>query len=141
MSKLKLVIDTNTWISALISDSHPRRVVEFALSEAVTYYCQPMFDELADKLQARRIAERTSPEKRRELLGSIRKFARKIKTPNVIEAVCADKDDDIFFACALAAGATYLISSDKAVLEVPVYKEIYTMRAKDFLEFVHKQSK
>lgn len=100
-----------------------------------------MFDELADKLQARRIAERTSPEKRRELLGSIRKFARKIKTPNVIEAVCADKDDDIFFACALAAGATYLISSDKAVLEVPVYKEIYTMRAKDFLEFVHKQSK
>ncbi len=141
MTKLKLVIDTDTWIRALLTDAHPRRVVEFALSDAETFYCKPMLYELIEKLRVQRIVDRTSESEREALLKTIRKRAIEIPTPSYIESVCADSDDDIFFACAVATEANYLISNDSKVLAVSVYKGIYTVTAKHFLEFVLKPAK
>ena len=40
-------------------------------------------------------------------------------TPIKLKAqICEDPDDDIFIACALAAGASFIISGDKLLLKV-----------------------
>lgn len=53
--------------------------------------------------------------------------------------VSADPDDNKFFECAVAAGADYIVSKDKHVLEVGEYRGIQTVKPGYFVEQVLKE--
>ena len=46
--------------------------------------------------------------------------------------VCRDPDDDKFLACALDAGAYYVVSSDADLLVIENFENIEIITAKDF---------
>jgi len=53
----------------------------------------------------------------------------------VLEAeVCADPDDDKFLACALASGASIIVSGDTHLLDVSGYCGIEILRPRAFLD-------
>jgi predicted nucleic acid-binding protein len=55
------------------------------------------------------------------------------KTP-VLSVVMDDPDDDKFIECAVALGADYIISGDKALLLVGQYKKIKILPPQEFLK-------
>jgi predicted nucleic acid-binding protein len=67
----------------------------------------------------------------------VAEFAMKLMTltkdTNLEDAIAADPDDDIFLACALAAGAQYLVSGDSHLLDLGQWRGIEMVTVNDFL--------
>lgn len=59
-----------------------------------------------------------------------------VSAPLLPEPVCEDGDDDKFLACAVAAGAGCVVSSDKALLATSPYRNVTVMRSRDFLDML-----
>lgn len=63
----------------------------------------------------------------------------KLEEAEVVEprerlAVCRDPKDNKFFECAVAAGADYIVSEDRDILDVKEYRDIIVASATEFLE-------
>lgn len=52
---------------------------------------------------------------------------------------CRDPDDDKFIACAIDAECLYIVSGDKDLLEIEIYKDVKILTVSDFLEIVYKE--
>ena len=63
-------------------------------------------------------------------------FATPVSAAPLPEPVCADKDDDKFLACAVAAGAKYVVSGDRALLATSPYGKVAVIRPRDFMDDV-----
>lgn len=55
-----------------------------------------------------------------------------------VAVVAADPDDDKFIACALAAGASHIISGDPHLLAVASYQGILILTPAQFLDSIDK---
>ena len=68
------------------------------------------------------------------VLEMIAANATLVSAPPLPEPVCEDGDDDKFLACAVAAGVSYVVSSDKALLATSPYRNVEVVRSRDFLD-------
>jgi len=57
-----------------------------------------------------------------------------IQAESLASPVCDDPDDDMFLACALAAGSQVIISGDKHLLKLNGYQNITIMKPKSFVD-------
>ena len=50
------------------------------------------------------------------------------------EPVCSDPDDDKFLACAIAAGATHVVSGDRGLLASSPYRKVIVIRPRELVD-------
>ncbi|CAN1484712.1 COG1569 Predicted nucleic acid-binding protein, contains PIN domain [Burkholderiaceae bacterium] len=117
MTSLKLVIDTNIFISAaLSSQSAPAKLVREALAHHRLVFSQPTFDELRTRLYRPKFDRYISLELRESLLHDLNASAVWVDIGESA-VYCRDRDDDKFIETALKAQAHYLVSGDNDLLE------------------------
>lgn len=54
----------------------------------------------------------------------------------VLSGICRDPDDDMVLACAVAAGATYLVARDKDLLDLQQYEGVAIVTPEAFLTWL-----
>ena len=119
MTSLKLVIDTNIFISAALSSKGaPARLVQHVPAHHRLVFSQPTFDELRTRLYRPKFDPYISLEIRERLLHDFNACAHwvDIGEPGFYSR---DRDDDKFIDTALAAQAACLVSGDNDLLVVP----------------------
>ena len=57
-----------------------------------------------------------------------------IEAPPLNAPVCADPDDDMFIACALASNCKIIVSGDKHLLDVNGYQGIEVLKPRPFVD-------
>jgi len=111
MARLLVVFDTNVLFSAIGWAGKPRRCLELARAntiEAVT--CEPIMEELARNLRQKlRFTDRQVLETSLYLM----RFMGVVAISGTLKGACADPKDDMVLECAVAAGATQIVSGDK----------------------------
>jgi putative PIN family toxin of toxin-antitoxin system len=124
---VRLVLDTNVVISALLWRGTPYRLLEAIRRQEgfQLYSSSTLLEELAD------VASRPALTKR---LAAIGKTAPQILTdyleaielvePVDVPRVARDPDDDHVLACALAASAELIVSGDLDLLALTAYERI-----------------
>ena len=55
-----------------------------------------------------------------------------VRPSPLVQSVCRDPDDDAILACALEAGADYLVTGDVDLLELKTFKGIRIVTPRDF---------
>lgn len=117
---MRVVLDTNTLVSALLSPhGPPRRLLDGARAQVFELCASPMLmaellDVVSRKKFARRFAEADLfPE---SIVGEIRRLAFMVVPASVPRVVADDADDDHVLACALAGQADLIVSGDKHLL-------------------------
>jgi putative PIN family toxin of toxin-antitoxin system len=132
-----IVVDTNVLISGLLWLGLPHRLIELAEEGSITICATgETLEELRGVLgrpkfrQAIRM-RRSSIE---EIMLGIVQLVALYPAPSVVRVVVVDPDDDIFVACALSAGARYIVSGDDHLLRLGKYKDIEILTVRDFLE-------
>lgn len=135
---MRLVVDTNIWISGLLWQGMSWELLRLAEKRQVVLCMTPlMLDEINEVLKYARLQQRleqvglTASELVAYVMNLVAMF--EVQLPEEEPIVTVDPDDDIFLHCAVVAGATYLISGDRHLLAMGNYAGIPILTIRDFL--------
>jgi uncharacterized protein len=122
---VRIVLDTNVVISALLWRGPPYRLLEaIRQHESHTLYSSPvLLEELTDVITRPAMTRRLTVIGKtvREVLADYLE-AIELVEPVVIPSVSRDPDDDHVLACALAAAAELIVSGDTDLLDLADYE-------------------
>jgi putative PIN family toxin of toxin-antitoxin system len=143
VTKLRAVLDTNVFVSALLSRSPTSPTQEliqrWEADEFTLLISDALLDEVAEKLDAHSISQ----ERIVELLTLMNRLAERVVVPDeaLTPVIEADPADDLILACAVVGKADYLVSYD-AHFDVlgGEYQGIKITRALPFLRAVRGDS-
>jgi len=129
---MRIVVDTNVIVSALVFGGVPRQVLDLALTGVCSFY-------FSRPIQAE--VERILKEKFGWSPGEIHARARTVwnlgteVNPQVSLAVVTDDpDDDRILECAVAAEAKVIISGDRHLLRLASFQSIPILSPRQFLD-------
>lgn len=113
---MRLVVDTNVVISALLWDGTPKALFALGETHDISFHTsRALLDELADVLSRKKLAKtitaiNATPA---SLLRHYQGFAHVVQPRTIQRVVPNDPDDDAVIACALAARADLIVSGDR----------------------------
>ena len=126
---MKVVIDTNILIDAMADDfSYTWKIIDLVLSGEI----EAVASEKIFKENLLIINRQIVKEADRERLQKFLNAAQIVPVYKNVKVVADDPEDDKFIACALEAGADYIISSDKHLLFLERYDSVQILSPKDF---------
>ena len=116
---LRAVIDTNVWISGLLTRSGTAaQLTRQVVLTGQAVFSAPTFAELKDRLWRPKFDRYVTLEQRTRFLRDLESIAGWAEVPPGLAATtyCRDADDDKFIHTALAAQAPWLITGDQDLL-------------------------
>lgn len=138
---MRVVLDTNVVVSALIWSGTPYRLLEAAADGDIELFTSPvLIAELREVLRRPQLAsrltqQRSSVEHAVTLYNELAAGLSPLSTPR---AVPKDADDDHVIACASAAQADLIVSGDADLLELSVYQGMRIVTPTTALAFITK---
>lgn len=139
---MRIVLDTNVVISALLWRGPPYRLLEaIRRHENHSLYSSPvLLEELTDVItrpaMTRRLA--TIGKTAREVLADYLE-AIELVEPVAVPSVVRDPDDNHVLACALTAAAELIVSGDTDLLELADYEGAPVVSPAEALRLVEEQ--
>lgn len=128
----RIVLDTNTAISALFWKGNPRTVYNLVKEgNIILLYSTKIEAEFIRVLAYPKFG--LTPTQITPIVNNLRQHAHLIEVKNKVDIVKKDATDNMFVECALDGKADYIVSGDSHLLEIGSYKGIEIVRAKDFL--------
>jgi len=135
---MRLVLDTNVVISALLWRGYPNKLLRGGLESNVRFFTSsPLLAELTDvlsrpKLQRQIVREGLSVS---QLIGNYSASATRVE-PFRIPPIAPDPDDDMVIGTALAAKADLIVTGDRALRSVAQHQGIRIISVAEALEAV-----
>ncbi len=134
--KVRVIVDTNCWISFLIGKRLSSLVYLLSNEHIELIFCNELFEEIKDVTQRPKLAKYFPTQEVASLLSFLRLKGTMVE-PSVSLRVCRDAADDYLLALAKEAKAHYLVTGDKDLL---VIREIETCRIIDPTTFEKEMS-
>ena len=113
---MRLVVDTNVVVSAILWQGLPGRLLDMAGEQQVRLFAsRALLDELADVLGRKKLATSvaatglTVP----QMLANYRKVITLVTARQLPQQISPDADDDVVLATAKAAKADLIVSGDR----------------------------
>lgn len=113
--KIKLILDTNLWISFLISNNHTQLDNIIFKKQAELIFSQELLEEFLDVVKRPKFCRFFSREDIEELLKTIQNYSIFIDVKSNVN-LCRDKKDNFLLSLARDSKADYLITGDKDLL-------------------------
>ena len=133
MTRLRVVLDSNVIISAVLFGGPPARVLEQVASGRVEgFVSAPILDEVRGVLQRPKFG--LSPDQALALVEEFRGLCQIVAPEASVGAVAADPDDDRILECALAADANIVISGDAHLLALGRWRSVRVLSLAEFME-------
>ncbi|WP_103667856.1 putative toxin-antitoxin system toxin component, PIN family [Pseudanabaena sp. BC1403] len=134
---MKVVLDTNVWVSAWLWRGLPNNLIHLARREEIQIcISESLFAELENTLSYKKLQQKIQSlnlTKEQLLIGTSEiTYIYPIANLNVSEL--RDPDDNVVLATAIAANAKVIITGDQDLLVLQEYQNIQIVTAKDFLE-------
>ena len=118
-SSLKVVIDTNVWISGLLTRTGTAALLtRHVVQNGQAVLTAQTFAELKDRLWRPKFDRYVTLEQRKKLLSDIESSGLWVEVPPAVLATtyCRDAADDMFIHAAHAAESTWLVTGDDDLL-------------------------
>jgi putative PIN family toxin of toxin-antitoxin system len=130
---MRIVLDTNVLMSGVFFSGPPYRILQAWRDERVQLAV--CLEILAEYRQvAVRLGQRYKDIDISALLDLVAVHSHLVQAAPLPRPVCADRKDDIFLACALAARTQIVVSGDRHLLAVSGWAGIRVLRPKTFAD-------
>lgn len=141
---MRLVLDTNTVVSALLWRGKPHELLFDAVPRhGVALFASPwLLAELLDVLTRGKFAHALSAAgtSAEHLIQHYRNLVSVIHPAPITPTVLNDPDDDHVLACAATAKADYIVSGDRGLIAVQRFENIPIVKAAEAVEIVGRSS-
>ena len=136
--KVKVVIDTNVLVSAVISkDSSPADVVRLAiLGEIENYTSEDTLAEVERILNSEKVLQRIRREHKDDIIRIYRLISIKVSPKIRVNVIKRDPSDNKFLEAALEAKADFIITGDHHLLELREFRGVKILSPSDFLKLL-----
>jgi putative PIN family toxin of toxin-antitoxin system len=130
---VRIVIDTNVLISAIVWTGKPKQVLNHARRQKITFVTSyQLLDELRQILIRQDKPFHLQDNEADRVVEALRGFAEVVESHSEI-TVCHDEMDNRVIACAIDGKAEYIITGDLHLLGLGSYKSVKIMTVADFL--------
>ncbi|GHT56103.1 PIN domain-containing protein [Bacteroidia bacterium] len=132
---MKIVLDTNIFISAFFWGGHPRKVLERTIDGDDELY---ITDEIIEEIA--RVMSR--PKFNIEVhiidsfIRSIKEISQRVHIKGNVHNVCRDSEDDKILECALTVKADCIITGDNDLLVLKAYEGVHIITATAYLDLL-----
>jgi putative PIN family toxin of toxin-antitoxin system len=129
---IRVVLDTNVIVSALVFGGIPRGVLELAEArQCQFFYSEPIQTEVRRVLSEKFDWPQTML---REALPPLWSVGQLVVPRTTIDAVPDDPDDNRILECAVEAQAQFVVSGDRHLLSLQNYKSISIVTPRQFIQ-------
>ena len=130
---MRIVLDTNVFVSAIFFSGPPSRIleawrdgkIELAVSPDIINEYQRVGNELSKQFPSIDLSS---------ILGLVAIHAMMFQSCQLSEPVCEDPDDDMFIACAIASKSKVIVSGDKHLLNIKSFGGITILKPREFVD-------
>lgn len=130
---MKVVIDTNVFVSSFLG-GNPRRIIDLWRKEEITLcLSKDILDEYVEVIQRVGLAGEAEMQELLSLFAKGFNLLFTTKTPRIM-VVKNDPDDDKFIECAVALKAEVIITGDRELRALGKYRGIKILAPQQFLE-------
>jgi putative PIN family toxin of toxin-antitoxin system len=112
---LKLIIDTNLWVSFLISNTHRKLDALLIENKVILLFSEALITEVEQTISKPRLKKYFSENALQEMLEVFEPYIELIEVRSIV-SVCRDPDDNFLLALAKDGKANYLITGDQDLL-------------------------
>lgn len=129
---IRVVADTNVFISALMFGGLPARFLDVAFAGSFVLVTSPvLLEELDDKLRTKFGVSFPDADRIRSRLERASELVSALPILSVIED---DPDDDRVLECAVAGRADYIVTGDRHLLKLGSYEQIPILTVREFMD-------
>ncbi len=130
---MRVVIDANVFLSALLSGRGTRPILTAFLEESFQLLTsETLLAELTAVLNRPAWQRLIGPTRARELLTTLREAGLMVH-PSDLVTVCRDPKDNALLECALAGRADVIVTGDEDLLVLHPFRGVAILRPRDFL--------
>ncbi|MDX2135215.1 MAG: putative toxin-antitoxin system toxin component, PIN family [Saprospiraceae bacterium] len=131
-SRIKIVVDTNWWISFVINQ-FKSRLTELLINPSIHFITSPELQrEIFETLDAPRLNKFIRQDLASEFKTYFTQFTLRVEVTSSV-SVCRDPKDDFLLALAQDAHADYLITGDADLLTLGQFGRTKIMKLSDFI--------
>jgi len=131
--KIRIILDTNIWISFLISKSVKGIDMLIFNDEAVLLFSDELMTEFIDVANREKLKPYFKKENLFSLIDLIEEYGEIVKVKSKVD-ICRDKKDNFLLALAKDGKADYLITGDKDLLVIDNFVKTKIIGLTGFLE-------
>lgn len=131
--KHRIVVDTNLWISFLLTRSLDKLDQLFLDDKLVLLVSEELVDEIIEVAQRPKFRKYFDLIDLADLLANLRQKAEFIEVISKIEA-CRDEKDNFILSLAVDGAATSILTGDKDLLTLHPFKGIEILTVASFLD-------
>jgi len=138
MKENRVVLDTNLWISFLISRKYSE-IMELINSSVIKLvFSIELLEEFIDVVQRPKFEKYFSDDDIKKLIGLFDLFGEMINVSSKVE-ICRDKNDDFLLNLCIDGKVDYLVTGDKDLLIIKDIENTKILTYNEFLKVVNNQ--
>jgi len=128
---IRVVLDTNVFISALFWKGAPYQIFKRVLNGAILNFTSP---QILEEIEGRLLDKfKLPPEKVKEFLEIIIFNSQIVFPKRKLNIVKEDPSNNKIIECVLEAKASFIISGDRHLLKIKEYREIKIISPREFI--------
>jgi len=131
--KTKIIIDTNLWISFLISREYQKMDFLFSSGKICLLFSERLLVEFISVAGREKFRKYFTKNDMDELLMKMKKVAKIVRTTTV-QTQCRDPKDNFLLELAVDGKADYLITGDHDLLELKAVNNTKIVTIRDFFK-------
>ena len=129
---MKIVLDTNVLISAIVFGGKPRKILEaVSRGELTLFLSEYILDELKAVLQRPKFG--FPSEVIRTILSELHTIGNIVTPSKRIFEIQEDPDDNRIIECAVEGSANYIVSGDTHLLNLKQYQNVRVVSPDEYL--------
>jgi putative PIN family toxin of toxin-antitoxin system len=135
---MRLVLDTNVVVSALLWDGAPKRLLKACHSEGILIFTStPLLEELTETLSKSKLERKIAASmlSADQLVNSYAEWVSVVR-PVFVPRLAPDPDDNVVIGTALAAKADFVVTGDRTLLSVAEYEGVRIVSVREALDAV-----
>jgi len=128
---VRTVFDTNVLVAAFVTEGICSKILIRGRKKQFHLIVCPIILQEFDRVLIKKFS--ATRNEARSALQIVSEAIHSVVRPSpLVQSVCRDPDDDAILACALEAGADYLVTGDVDLLELKTFKGIRIVTPRDF---------